>query len=116
MMFPLILCVSIRSFTSKKLEEKSLSSSQRKQLTNLLSQLDKEISKLGVSDVSLKELSKQRGKDVVTRCFHKMGIVVPYDRKTELGYRPLPLTDSESITIPYISNCPLCYTGTTGNQ
>ena len=94
-----MLCTSIRSLASKKLEGKSLSSSQRKQLTSLLSKLDKEISKQGVSDVSLKELSKQRGKDMITKCFHKMGIVVPYDRTTELGYRPLPLTDSESTIL-----------------
>ena len=80
---------------SKKLEEKSLSSSQQEQLTNILSQLDVETSKLELSHLSFKELSKQRNKDVVTKCFHKMGIVVPYDKKTELGYRPLPLTDSK---------------------
>ena len=103
-MLLLILCISIRSLASKKLEEKSLPSSQRKQLTNLLSKLDVEISKQGVSDIPLKELSKQRGKDVVTRCFHKMGIVVPYDRNTELGYRPLPLTDSKSLlSVPHVS-------------
>ena len=102
-MLLLILCISIRSLASKKLEEKSFPSSQRKQLTNLLSKLDVEISKQGISDIPLKELSKQRGKDVVTKCFHKMGIVVPYDRNTELGYRPLPLTDSKSTAV-----CPLC--------
>lgn len=25
----------------------------------------------------------------VTKTFHKAGIVVPYDRKTDIGYRPL---------------------------
>ena len=94
-----ILCIPFRSLASKRLEEKSLPSSQRKQLTNLISQLDIEISKQGVSDTPQKELSKQRGKEVVTRCFHKMGIVVPYDRNTELGYRPLPLTDSKLTAI-----------------
>lgn len=97
--FLLITYISIRSLASKKLEETSLPSTQRKQLTHLLSKLDVEISKQGVSDTPLKELSKQRGKDVVTRCFHKMGIVVPYDQKTELGYRPLPLTDSKPTVL-----------------
>lgn len=100
----IILCISIRSLTSKKLDKKSLPPSQRKQLTSLMSKLDVEISKEGVPDVPQKELSKQRGKVVVTRCFHKMGIVVPYDRKTELGYRPLPLTDSKSTTVSFACN------------
>ena len=78
-----------------KLEEKSLSAFQKKQLSQLVSRLDTEISRLGLTSLPVKELNKQRSKEVVTKCFHKMGIVVPYDRKTELGYRPLPLTDSE---------------------
>lgn len=31
----------------------------------------------------------------VTKTFHKAGIVVPYDKKTDVGYRPL--SESESI-------------------
>lgn len=101
------LCALIvnRSLTSKKLEEKSLPSSQRKQLSSLLSQLDSEMSKLGLSQLPVKELLRQRSKDVVTKCFHKMGIVVPYDKKTELGYRPLPLTDSKYTHL--VNHCPL---------
>ncbi|XP_015430516.1 PREDICTED: UPF0609 protein C4orf27 [Dufourea novaeangliae] len=34
-------------------------------------------------------------KKAVARTFHKAGIVVPYDKKTELGYRDLSVTDSE---------------------
>ena len=86
-----------RSLTSKKLEEKSLLPSQRKHLTYLLSQLDMEISKMGLSDLPLKEMTRLRSKDVVTKCFHKMGIVVPYDKNTELGYRPLSLTDRKCL-------------------
>lgn len=78
-----------------KLEEKSLSGFQKKQLSQLVSRLDTEISRLGLISLPVKELNKQRSKEVITKCFHKMGIVVPYDKKTELGYRPLPLTDSE---------------------
>lgn len=36
-----------------------------------------------------------REKKVVARTFHKAGIVVPYDKKTQLGYRDLAVTDSE---------------------
>ncbi|XP_076237693.1 histone PARylation factor 1 [Calliopsis andreniformis] len=36
-----------------------------------------------------------REKKVVARTFHKAGIVVPYNKKTELGYRDLAVTDNE---------------------
>ncbi|XP_033337909.2 histone PARylation factor 1 isoform X1 [Megalopta genalis] len=38
---------------------------------------------------------QDREKKVVARTFHKAGIVVPYDKKTELGYRNLAVTDNE---------------------
>jgi len=38
-----------------------------------------------------------REKRVVTRTFHRIGIVVPYDKKTQLGYRDLAVTDSKYI-------------------
>ncbi|XP_063236554.1 histone PARylation factor 1 isoform X2 [Bacillus rossius redtenbacheri] len=37
---------------------------------------------------------KDRESRVVARTFHKAGIVVPYNKKTELGYRPLPLSEA----------------------
>lgn len=40
------------------------------------------------------ENMRKRDKRVVAKTFHHAGIVVPYDKKTELGYRPL----SESTT------------------
>ncbi|KAJ8964156.1 hypothetical protein NQ314_005088 [Rhamnusium bicolor] len=36
-----------------------------------------------------------REKQIVTRTFNKIGLVVPYARKTQLGYRPLSLKNSE---------------------
>ena len=36
-----------------------------------------------------------REKQTVTRTFHRAGIVVPYNKKTQLGYRDLAVTDSE---------------------
>lgn len=38
---------------------------------------------------------RSRERRVVARTFHKAGIVVPYDKKTELGYRDLAATDSK---------------------
>lgn len=35
----------------------------------------------------------ERDKNVVSRTFHRAGIVVPYNKKTELGYRPLSETN-----------------------
>lgn len=36
-----------------------------------------------------------REKKVVARTFHSAGIVVPYNKTTELGYRELIVTDSK---------------------
>lgn len=36
---------------------------------------------------------RARKKNIVTKCFHGAGIVVPYNKKTEAGYRPLPESD-----------------------
>lgn len=47
-----------------------------------------------VCEKTVKELQSQRSKEVVARTFNKFGIVVPYDKKADLGYRPLPMTDS----------------------
>ncbi|XP_058835114.1 histone PARylation factor 1-like [Topomyia yanbarensis] len=40
------------------------------------------------------EKLKSRGRAVVCKTFHKAGIVVPFDRKTELGYRELLESDA----------------------
>jgi len=38
---------------------------------------------------------RARERQVVARTFHKVGIVVPYDKKTQLGYRELSATDND---------------------
>ena len=38
---------------------------------------------------------RERNTKVVTKTFHKVGIVVPVDKKTDLGYRELLETDGE---------------------
>jgi hypothetical protein len=38
---------------------------------------------------------KARDKKVVTKTFHKAGLVVPFNKKTEVGYRELPERDGE---------------------
>lgn len=37
---------------------------------------------------------RTRNRNVVAKTFHTAGIVVPYDKKTQLGYRDLGATDS----------------------
>lgn len=45
--------------------------------------------------ISLEEFSmKKRSPHIVTRSFHGAGIVVPYNKKTQLGYRRLVETDA----------------------
>lgn len=38
--------------------------------------------------------TKIRDKRVVAKTFHGLGIVVPYDKKNDIGYRPLPESDA----------------------
>jgi len=43
----------------------------------------------------LDQLQKSRNAKVVTKTFHRAGIVVPFETKTQLGYRPLIVSDAE---------------------
>ena len=48
-------------------------------------------------NISLEEVSpnmSKRKRMVVARTFHQAGIVVPVNKETELGYRPLMETES----------------------
>ncbi|XP_030766903.1 histone PARylation factor 1 [Sitophilus oryzae] len=42
---------------------------------------------------------KDRDKKIVTRSFNKIGIVIPYNRKTQTGYRDLAVTNKELTKI-----------------
>lgn len=46
--------------------------------------------------IGLKTTSKQKAREklVVCKTFHKVGLVVPYDRKKDVGYRPLLESDA----------------------
>ncbi|XP_065367526.1 histone PARylation factor 1-like [Calliphora vicina] len=44
---------------------------------------------------SLEKLQKARSMKVVCKSFHRAGIVVPFETKTQLGYRPLMESDAE---------------------
>lgn len=43
------------------------------------------------------ELIRNRNKLVVCKTFHGAGLVVPFDKKADLGYRPLIETDGNEI-------------------
>ncbi|XP_037948621.1 histone PARylation factor 1-like [Teleopsis dalmanni] len=60
----------------------------KKMLTAFTSELDCKLEKL-------ETLSNARQKKVVTKSFHRAGIVVPFDHKTKLGYRPLMTSNAE---------------------
>lgn len=52
------------------------------------------------NNISLEEFSmKKRLPHMVTRSFHGAGIVVPYNKKTQLGYRHLVETDGTIMLI-----------------
>ena len=80
----------------------SIEHGQAERLRSLDRQLQQKMSELKLATTDGKTLTKQRGRDTVAKCFHKIGIVVPYDMKTEVGYRPLPKTNSK--TMVYVTN------------
>lgn len=43
---------------------------------------------------SLNKIKKDRDKNVVCKTFHKAGLVVPFNHKTEVGYRSLIESDA----------------------
>lgn len=45
--------------------------------------------------ILIQGLDKERKKRVVAKTFYGCGIVVPYNRKTKLGYREIPETDGK---------------------
>lgn len=80
--------------TALKAQPKS-NSDQLKLLQMLDSQLQSKMKELKIDAVDAKTLIRKRNKVIVAKCFHKIGIVVPYDKETDVGYRSLPKTDSE---------------------
>ena len=79
------------------LMSRSTSPNQKKLLQRLDNQLQTKMMELGLTSMDTKTLVKQRNKEIVAKCFHKIGIVVPCDKQTDVGYRSLPKTDSMLI-------------------
>ncbi|XP_053969593.1 histone PARylation factor 1-like [Anastrepha ludens] len=66
----------------------ALVASTRKALQNFISANEIKLE-------TLEPLRKRRSAKVVAKTLHEAGIVVPYDGKTEVGYRPLIISDAE---------------------
>ncbi|XP_073433392.1 histone PARylation factor 1 isoform X3 [Dendrobates tinctorius] len=83
---------AVKQFAVKKLKEIS-----DKKTANLVKDLVEKLiaaaSDLGYSVDQKTASMKQRDKKVVTKSFHGAGLVVPVDKKTDVGYRELPETD-----------------------
>eukprot|EP00794_Sanderia_malayensis_P007211 gene7211-8019_t len=62
-------------------------------MKNILSKIDDKAKRSNYNMKSQSPVIKQRGKHVVTKSFHKAGIVVPID-DNEVGYRPLNISDA----------------------
>ena len=84
---------------SSRLEDNQLGDGKRKSLAELQDKLVSKAHHFGLTLGDTKSLVKKRNKEVVAKCFHKIGIVVPYDETTEVGYRPLPMNDSKIATL-----------------
>ncbi|KAI4503659.1 hypothetical protein M0802_001062 [Mischocyttarus mexicanus] len=64
-----------------------------------IAQLQKKLKEFAQkNDITLEKKTDRmikRERNVIVRTFHKAGIVVPYNKKTQLGYRELSVTDKE---------------------
>ncbi|XP_020811365.1 histone PARylation factor 1-like [Drosophila serrata] len=65
------------------------------QLSGTKKAVPKYLSENSLELPQLDRLQRERNKRVVAKTFHRAGIVVPFDRKTQLGYRPLAVSDNE---------------------
>ena len=84
----------IRCQVQEALKSQPSSSNQVKSLRTLDNKLQTKMTELGLTTADRKTLMKRRNKEILAKCLHKIGIVVPYDKETDVGYRPLPKTDS----------------------
>jgi len=92
--FPSLLLLHHRQVIQSRLKDRDKAS--RKPLEELDASLEKFLLEhKDLPSVEVKDLRKKRTKVVIGQTLNKMGVVVPYDKQTELGYRPVPLTKSE---------------------
>lgn len=80
-----------RCYVLQTLKQMSLPQKEKYKLLELEKKLlaFAEVLKLNLKD------AKPSKRKVVAKCFNLIGISVPYDKRTEVGYRPLPVSNSE---------------------
>lgn len=91
------VCSSLTLCCSKFLSDfmkMSSAKSKQKSLKALQASLTVQAKKLKYSTEIVTPAIKARNKRVVSKTFHKAGIVVPVDAN-DVGYRPLTVTDGE---------------------
>ena len=81
----------------QRLQSKSLSAKDKGALNSLSKKLTSHAAKLGL-DMSQK---KPRGRKPVASCLHSAGICVPVNTQLDIGYRPLPMTNSRYLSLIY---------------
>ncbi|KAJ3659486.1 hypothetical protein Zmor_011174 [Zophobas morio] len=69
------------------------------QVGKLLVSLNKRIESLNLNVSQHSQQMKERQLKVVAKTFNKIGLVVPYNKKTQLGYRNLAMEDKDLITL-----------------
>ncbi|KAA0191786.1 hypothetical protein HAZT_HAZT000884 [Hyalella azteca] len=74
--------------------EKKVDTFKKPAFSKLISQLEDAAKTHGFKLDSKTDAVRQRKKKVVCRSFHGAGIVVPYDKETDVGYREIPETDA----------------------
>lgn len=101
------LFAAVKFAIDKSLKSHTHSASEKRKLGKLGEKLSERMEELKLdSPIDPKILSKRRNKVVQAKCLHKIGIVVPYDKKTDVGYRSLPRSDREIVKLlDSISKC-----------
>lgn len=74
-----------------------LSLFNRSNALTLKKSLDRYANKENISLASFSAKLKVRNSKVVSKTFHRAGLVVPFNRKTDVGYRPLGESDGMAL-------------------
>ena len=81
----------LRNWLQDKLCTKALAKKNKEACAELDSNIADKASELGLNIKDVKPNSKKR--KVVAKTFHQVGISVPVDPITDVGYRPLPMSN-----------------------
>ncbi|XP_034938359.1 histone PARylation factor 1 [Chelonus insularis] len=88
---------AVRIHIAEKLKSANLF--EKSKISQLLQKLTNYSKKYNINLDKTSEKMTLRNKKVVAKTIHGAGIVVPFDPKTQLGYRPLAETDSHLLKL-----------------